>query len=144
MSNVSLTSISPLDITLRLGIALIIGLIIGGEREAKQKPAGLRTNMLVCFGSALFVVIPIELGIVQQNPDVLGRAIAGVAGGVGFIGGGAILRGDRVHGLTSAAAIWVSAALGVATGCGLWLLGLIGALVTWIVLKVIGKWKDYI
>lgn len=144
MSDVSLAQINLLDLVLRLGIALLIGFIIGGEREAKHKPAGLRTNMLVCFGSALFVLIPIELGLVPQNPDVLGRAIAGVAGGVGFIGGGAILRGDRVHGLTSAAAIWVSAALGVATGCGLWELGLIGALVTWLVLRVLGKWENYL
>lgn len=131
-----------LEITLRLVSALAVGAIIGWERETKDKPAGLRTNMLVSLGSALFVLIPIEIGAAQENLDILGRAIAGVAGGVGFIGGGTILRSDRVRGLTSAAAIWVSAALGVAVGCGLGLVGLIGAILTWVVLRVFKKWED--
>lgn len=100
-------------ILLRLGIALVTGAIIGLERETQHKPAGLRTNMLVSFGSALIVLVPIEIGAAQQNVDVLGRAISGVISGIGFIGGGTILRESKVRGLTSAAAIWVSAALGI-------------------------------
>ncbi len=141
------TSFAPLDwlhISLRLGIALLVGAIIGLERETKSKPAGLRTNMLVSFGSALVVLVPIQIGAAEQNLDVLGRAISGVISGVGFIGGGAILRESKVKGLTSAAAIWVSAALGITVGCGLWLLGLIGALITWIILRLFDKWKEYL
>ncbi len=141
------TSFAPLDwlhISLRLGIALLVGAIIGLERETKSKPAGLRTNMLVSFGSALIVLVPIQIGAAEQNLDILGRAISGVITGVGFIGGGTILRESRVKGLTSAAAIWVSAALGITVGCGLWLLGLIGALITWIILRLFDKWEKYI
>ena len=131
-------------ILLRLGIALVVGAIIGLERETKSKPAGLRTNMLVSFGSALMVLVPIEIGAAQQNLDVLGRAISGVISGIGFIGGGTILRESKIKGLTSAAAIWVSAALGITVGCGLWLLGLVGALITWIILRLFSKWEDYL
>ena len=141
------TSFAPLDwlhISLRLGVALLVGAIIGLERETKSKPAGLRTNMLVSFGSALVVLVPIQIGAAEQNLDILGRAISGVISGVGFIGGGTILRESKVKGLTSAAAIWVSAALGITVGCGLWLLGLIGALITWIILRLFDKWEEYI
>ncbi len=141
------TSFAPLDwlhISLRLGVALLVGAIIGLERETKSKPAGLRTNMLVSFGSALMVLVPIQIGAAEQNLDVLGRAISGVISGVGFIGGGTILRESKVKGLTSAAAIWVSAALGITVGCGLWLLGLIGALITWIILRLFDEWEKYI
>ena len=117
---------------------------IGLERETKHKPAGLRTNMLVSFGSALIVLVPIEIGAAQKNVDVLGRAISGVITGIAFIGGGTILHESRVKGLTSAAAIWVSAALGITVGCGLWLLGLVGALVTWIILRLFSKWEEYL
>ncbi len=131
-------------ILLRLGIALMVGAIIGLERETKNKPAGLRTNVLVCFGSALIVLVPIEIGAAQKNVDILGRAISGVISGIGFIGGGTILRESQVKGLTSAAAIWVSAALGITVGCGLWLLGLLGAFITWIILRVFNKWEDFL
>lgn len=126
---------------MRLGIALLVGTIIGLERETKSKPAGLRTNMLVSFSSALIVLVPIQIGAAQQNLDVLGRAISGVISGVGFIGGGTILRESRVKGLTSAAAIWVSAALGITVGSGLWLLGLVGASVAWIILRIVDRWE---
>ncbi|AFZ33714.1 MgtC/SapB transporter [Stanieria cyanosphaera PCC 7437] len=132
------------DLLFRLGIALIVGTIIGLERESKNKPAGLRTNMLVCFGSALLVLVPIEIGAAQQNLDVLGRIIAGIITGIGFIGGGTILRESKVKGLTSAATIWMSCVLGITIGCGLWLLGLGGALVTFIILSVFSKWEDYL
>ena len=138
---------APIDwqnISLRLGIALVVGAIIGLERETQSKPAGLRTNMLVSFGSALIVLVPIQIGAAQQNVDVLGRAISGVVSGVGFIGGGTILRESKVKGLTSAAAIWVSAALGITVGCGLWLLGLAGAVIAWIILRLFDKWEEYL
>ena len=100
--------------------------------------------MLVSFGSALIVLVPIEIGAAEQNLDVLGRAISGVISGIGFIGGGTILRESKVKGLTSAAAIWISAALGITVGCGLWLLGLVGTLITWIILRLFDKWEEYL
>lgn len=133
---------SFLELSFRLGIALLTGTLIGLEREVKGKPAGLRTNMLVSMGAALFVLIPIQLGIAQENPDSLSRAIAGIINGVGFIGAGTILRSSKVRGLTSAAAIWVSAALGVAVGCGLWIIGLIGAGLTLIILRVFSRFES--
>lgn len=132
------------NLALRLGVALLVGAIIGLEREMKSKPAGLRTNMLVSFGSALVVIVPIEIGAAEQNLDVLGRAISGVISGIGFIGGGTILRESKVKGLTSAAAVWVSAALGITVGCGLWILGLAGAVVTWIILRLLDKLEEYL
>lgn len=140
----SFAPISWEHISLRLAIALVVGTIIGLEREIKSKPAGLRTNMLVSFGSALIVLVPIQIGAAQQNLDILGRAISGVVSGVGFIGGGTILRESKVRGLTSAAAVWVSAALGITAGCGLWVLGLVGALITWIILRLFDKWEEYL
>ncbi|MEB3181951.1 MAG: MgtC/SapB family protein [Nostocaceae cyanobacterium] len=130
----------------RLCLALVVGGIIGSERELKQKPAGLRTHMLVCVGSAMFVLIPLQMGIHSSSPDALSRVIQGVAAGIGFIGAGEILRpsaqtnsSKTVQGLTSAAAIWVSAALGVAAGCGLWRLGLTGAFVSLLILNIFKK-----
>ncbi|MGB7416881.1 MAG: MgtC/SapB family protein [Thermosynechococcaceae cyanobacterium] len=129
-------------LSLRLGAALLVGTVIGWEREAKSKPAGLRTNMLVSFGSALFILVPIQIGALQQNIDILGRTISGIISGVGFIGAGTIFRDSKVHGLTSAAAIWVSAALGVAVACGLWGIGLLGALVAWVILRLFSRLED--
>lgn len=143
LSNYYLSPNDWLKITLRLCLALLIGAIIGLERQLKHKPAGLRTHMLVSFGSALFTLIPLQAGAAHPNSDSLGRVIQGIATGVGFLGAGEIVRDasqergrTEVRGLTSAAAIWVSAALGIAAGCGFWQLGLIGALLCWLVLKI--------
>lgn len=133
-----------LGIFVRLSIALLAGGIIGLEREIRDKPAGLRTHMLVSFGSALFTLVPILIGDAQRSSDALARVIQGISAGIGFVGGGVILResqasseGFKVRGLTSAAAVWVSAALGLAAGCGLWQLSVIAAGVTLVVLKVV-------
>lgn len=127
----------------RLSLSLLVGAIIGWERQLTHKPAGLRTYMLVSFGAALFVLVPIQLGSVQ---DSISRVIQGIAAGVGFLGGGEILRQDRqetgrveIRGLTSAAAIWVTAALGIAAGCGLWQMSLVGAALCWLVLRIVKK-----
>ena len=100
--------------------------------------------MLVCFGSAFFVLVPLLIATTQESREAaVSRVIQGITAGVGFIGAGEILRASqeeakqvRVQGLTSAAAIWVSAALGIAAGCGLWQLGLIGAVLSLFVLSV--------
>ncbi|HEY9727394.1 MAG TPA: MgtC/SapB family protein [Chroococcales cyanobacterium] len=139
-------------ILIRLGVALLVGAIIGLERETGHKPAGLRTYTLVSLGSALFTLIPILLGNTERSADALSRVIQGITAGVGFVGGGAILRESRspnkdevkVRGLTSAAAIWVSAALGTAAGCGLWLMSLIAAMLTLVVLKLFKKLEPHL
>ena len=130
--------VGDLHLLLRLGIALLIGAVIGWERETKGKAAGFRTNLLVSFGTALLVLIPIQTGMAERSVEAMSRVIQGVIAGIGFIGGGTILRGDSdVKGLTSAAAIWVSAALGIAAGCGLWRLSLVGVVVGWLILRVL-------
>lgn len=142
-------AISPNDwlgLTVRLSIALLVGAIIGLEREIKDKPAGLRTHMLVSLGSALFVLVPILSGVTDNHPEDLTRIIQGVIGGIGFVGAGVILHESqsssqekRVRGLTTAAAIWVSAALGTAAGCGLWQTSLIATTLTFVVLRVVKR-----
>lgn len=134
-----------LGLLFRLFLSLLFGGIVGWERELRNKPAGFRTHMIVSFGAALFVLVPIVLGIAKDG-DSIARIIQGVASGVGFLGGGEIIRasgdqseGIRVRGLTSAAAIWTSAGLGVAAGCGLWQLGLIGALFSFFILRTLKK-----
>lgn len=127
---------------------MLVGAIIGLERQLRQKPAGLRTHMLVSFGSALLVLIPLQIATVEETRDALSRVIQGIATGIGFLGAGEIVREsqDRVRlsqirGLTSAAAIWVSAGLGIAAGCGLWQMSLIAALLSLLVLSLFKKFE---
>ena len=134
------------NIIFRLCIALLSGAIIGIERQLRHKPAGLRTHMLVSLGAAIFTLIPLSTAGLNADANALSRVIQGIAAGVGFLGAGEILHESsnqsqrpEIHGLTSAAAVWVSAALGIAAGCGLWQLGLIGALLTFLVLTVFKK-----
>lgn len=130
------------DMLLRLGLAVVIGGMIGWERELEDKPAGLRTHMLVSLGSALLVMTGIQTGMVQETADTMSRIIQGIVTGIGFLGAGEIFSSSRtesgairIRGLTTAAAIWVSTALGVAAGCGLWLMSLTGAALTVIILQ---------
>jgi putative Mg2+ transporter-C (MgtC) family protein len=139
-------SLNLQQITFRLCLALLTGAIIGLERQLRHKPAGLRTHMLVSMGAAIFTLIPLSTTGLNPSADDLSRVIQGIAAGVGFLGAGEILRQSsdeshrtEIHGLTSAAAIWVSAALGIAAGCGLWQLGLIGAVLTFLVLNFFKK-----
>lgn len=102
----------------RLCAAAVLGALIGYDREKMGKPAGLRTHMLVAMGATLFVLAPAESGMAVVD---LSRVVQGVAAGVGFLGAGAILKltGEReVLGLTTAATIWMTAAIGVAVGFG--------------------------
>jgi len=140
--------LAPLDwqqIMLRLGVALITGAIIGLDRELRSKSAGLRTHMLVSLGSALFILVPVQLNIAQASADAFSRVLQGVITGVGFVGGGVILRDRRpesemrVEGMTTATAIWIASALGVAAGCGLWLLGLAGAFLSLFTLSALKR-----
>jgi putative Mg2+ transporter-C (MgtC) family protein len=105
-------------ITLRLVIAGILGGVLGYEREQKGKSAGVRTHMLVAMGAALFVLIPQQAGATTAD---LSRVLQGLIAGIGFLGAGTIVVGTReveTKGLTTAAGIWVTAAIGVAVGLG--------------------------
>ena len=112
---------SDMEMILRLGGATLAGAIVGLNRELTHKPAGLRTHALVSLGSAVMTLISVRLmfqSSVADDGAVL-RTIQGIITGIGFIGGGVILRLPReqtVHGLTTAASIWIVAALGIAFG----------------------------
>ena len=105
-------------VLLRLLLAAVMGGLLGFEREAQGKDAGIRTHMLVAMGAALFVLVSQQDGMLSAD---LSRVVQGVIAGVGFLGAGAILKLDgeeRVKGLTTAAGIWLTAAIGVAAGMG--------------------------
>jgi putative Mg2+ transporter-C (MgtC) family protein len=123
----------------QLAVAALLGALIGIQRESVGKAAGLRTHMLVSLGAALFVISGLEYGM---SSDGLSRVIQGLATGIGFIGGGAILklRDEReITGLTTAAGIWMTSAVGVAVGLGRLGSAAIGAVLTWIILSVFAK-----
>jgi putative Mg2+ transporter-C (MgtC) family protein len=112
-------------LVLRLILATALGAAVGVNRELRLKPAGLRTHTLVALGAALFTMIGLTLTNVNgtYDPSATSRVLQGIIVGVGFIGGGVILRRDDlrgVYGLSTAASIWIVAATGVAAGCGLW------------------------
>ena len=126
-------------VVVRLLAAALLGGIVGYERERAGRPAGLRTHMLVALGAALFVIACEESGM---DSDGLSRVIQGIATGIGFIGGGAILKlaAEReIKGLTTAAGIWMTAAVGVAAGLGRWGSAAVGVLLTWIILSILIK-----
>ena len=108
-------------IFLRLLIAALAGAAVGWNRFRAGKPAGVGTHSLVALGSAIFVAIPVTMGALRGG-DGATRVIQGVAAGIGFLGAGEIFRdpsaAGRVQGLTSAAALWVTAALGILAVCG--------------------------
>ena len=118
MSGAELARVLHADLLLQLALATLLGGLIGLERELKGKPAGLRTNILICIGAATFTHLSIQMGAGTGDP---GRIAAQVLTGIGFIGAGTILhsRGE-VTGLTSAATIWVVSAIGMALGMGLY------------------------
>ena len=104
--------------TVRMVVALALGAVIGWDRERRDAEAGLRTHMLVALGAALFVLVPAEAGM---GNDELSRIIQGLVSGIGFLGAGAVLKrsnAGRIHGLTTAASIWATAAVGMAAGLG--------------------------
>jgi putative Mg2+ transporter-C (MgtC) family protein len=133
-----------LSILARLSLAIFTGGLVGLERQIDRKPAGLRTHMLVSLGAAIFVMAGLQLS--SNGLDNTTRIIQGIVSGIGFLGAGEIFAKSRttpeevkIQGLTSASAIWVSASLGVAAGCGLWFMALSGAIATTLVLYVIKR-----
>jgi putative Mg2+ transporter-C (MgtC) family protein len=109
------------EIVVRLALATLFGGLVGLNREWQGKPAGLRTHALVSLGGAQLTVVALFLGTGDDSAP--SRVLQGVVAGVGFIGAGVILHrpdGRHVEGLTTAAAIWMVAAIGIAAGAGLW------------------------
>ena len=127
--------IADLELIRRLMTAALLGMALGIERELKQKDAGLRTNILIAVGAALFTVMSIELA----GPDGdQGRIAAQIVTGIGFLGAGAIMRTDAgIQGLTTAATVWVNAAVGVAAGGGSYHLAFIATGITLAALLVL-------
>jgi putative Mg2+ transporter-C (MgtC) family protein len=124
-----------LEMVLRLLLSAALGACIGYQRERAHKPAGLRTHILISMGSALFTVVSV-FGFGSQGVDA-SRIAAGVVTGVGFIGAGVIfrgMRGDAIMGITTAASVWVSAAVGLAAGAGMYIVAPVVTLITVVVL----------
>lgn len=126
-------------ITIRLLIAAILGGILGYEREQKGKSAGIKTHMLVAIGSALFVFIPQQVGVSEAD---LTRVLQGLAAGIGFLGAGTIIKGNNdedIKGLTTAAGIWLTAAIGIAAGMGREATAILSTLLALAILNIIPR-----
>jgi len=115
-----LNAVLRFDLLLKLLLAVVLGGAIGLEREIKAKPAGLRTNILICVGAALLTDVSVRIGLVGgQRIGDPARIAAQIVSGIGFIGAGTIMQGGgTITGLTSAATIWVVAAIGITIGAG--------------------------
>lgn len=126
-------------IVLRLTIAAVLGGILGFEREQQGKAAGVRTHMLVALGSALFVFVPQQMG--TQNAD-LTRVLQGLLAGIGFLGAGSIIKGNgegQIQGLTTAASVWLTAAIGMAAGLGRESTAILSTLLAYVILTLMPK-----
>ena len=137
--------IPVLEILERLLASLVAGALIGWDRERKNKPAGLRTHMLVTLGSATFCVMAFEVGAAlserygERGVDPM-RVLDGVVGGIGFLGAGSIIQArGRVQGITTAAGVWMAGALGAACGVGAYKLAALSAVLAFLVLTVLAK-----
>ena len=126
-----LTTAQEIEIAVRLRLAAIFGLAVGYERRSADKPAGLRTLSLVCLGSAMFTIIS-AFGFETADQS---RVAAQIVTGVGFLGAGTILRsGVTISGLTTAATIWATAAIGMAVGSGLYIASVSGTVLILVIL----------
>ncbi|OZA06005.1 MAG: methyltransferase [Methylophilaceae bacterium 17-44-8] len=126
-------------VVLRLMIASLLGGLLGYERELRGKSAGLRTHMLVALGAALFILVPQQAG---ASPADVSRILQGLIAGVGFLGAGAIMIGqqkDNETGLTTAATIWITAAIGITVGIGFETTAVLSTLLTLAILALIPK-----
>ena len=126
------------QLVLRMLLAAFLGGLLGLEREVRGKSAGIRTHMLVALGSAMFVLVPLQMGM---NEEGLSRVIQGLLAGVGFLCAGSILKSegdDQIYGLTTAAGLWMTAAIGVAAGIGREATAVLSTLLTLGILALIG------
>lgn len=126
------------EVTFELLLAAFLSMIIGLDRERRQRPAGLRTHMLVGLGSCLFTVLSVY-AFPGSDPA---RIAAQIVVGIGFLGAGTIIKYERdVHDLTTAATIWATAAVGMAVGVGAWFLALAATVIIWFILAVIRRFS---
>lgn len=135
-----------LDIVARLAAATLIGGAIGVDREMRRKPAGLRTHALVSLGSAIVMLSSIDLATTAAgfSSEPVSRAVQGIIVGIGFLGGGVIVKGasgGSVHNLTTAASIWVVAGLGLVCGAGQWVIAITAVLLALAVLRLGGPFE---
>ena len=137
---------SPTDIIIELALSIVVGGAIGAEREYRSKSAGFRTITLICLGATIFTIFSQIIGG-PGNPD---RIASNIVTGIGFVGAGVIFKGDstsKVNGITTAAMIWVTAALGMAIGAGyLWVAGIATAmiLIVLFVFAMLEGWIDQV
>ncbi len=136
-----MTGIEPATLLniVKVVVAMLCGGLIGLERARDQKPAGVRTQMLVAMGSALFMVVSMSMGN-RVNVDPT-RIAAQVVSGIGFLGAGAIIRErGSVMGMTTAASIWVTASIGLAIGAGMFLEGILLTIIAYLVLGWLSRY----
>jgi putative Mg2+ transporter-C (MgtC) family protein len=142
MSKTYILNFGALDTLIAVGkllVALACGAVIGWEREVHEKAAGLRTHMLVSAGSCLFGIVGLEVQSVFPGDDVL-RVVQGIVMGMGFLAGGVIFReGASVRGLTTAAGLWVLAAIGLTVGLGGFLLAFVATFLSFVTISLLGK-----
>jgi putative Mg2+ transporter-C (MgtC) family protein len=132
-------------ILMRLALAAVLGGIVGVERELNGHPAGLRTNILIAISSCLFTILSIKAFPLTGNAQDTGRVAAQIVTGVGFLGAGAVIQTKRaVHGLTTAATIWMVAAVGMAVATDLYMLGVATTILTTAVLMILGPLSTWL
>ena len=142
----TITPFSTKEVLIRLGIAVVIGCVVGIEREYKNRPAGLRTHVLVCLGACMISLIEcVFMHQVDAQANVhttynFGRMSAQVISGIGFLGAGTIfMQSKKIAGLTTAASLWNTACLGLATGYGYYWMSLIGCALVLVVLLLLQR-----
>jgi putative Mg2+ transporter-C (MgtC) family protein len=133
------TLISPRDIVLRLAAAMLVGSILGINRDLRDKPAGLKTHGLVTIGAAMLTMVSISFAAMSASIDggTISRVAQGIITGIGFLGAGVILRGESgqsVHGLTTAASVWIAACFGIACGAGQWRVAITALIMSLVIL----------
>jgi putative Mg2+ transporter-C (MgtC) family protein len=125
------------QLLLRLGLAAGLGGLLGFQREVVGRAAGLRTHMLVALGSAFFIVLPVQAGMDLTD---LSRVLQGLTTGIGFLGAGTILKREgQIEGLTTAASLWLTAAVGIAAGMGREMSAVLGTVLAFLILAVVPR-----
>jgi putative Mg2+ transporter-C (MgtC) family protein len=132
------------QVCVRLFIAVLLGGLLGYEREKNESAAGLRTHMMVALGAALFVIVPQQAGMRIED---LSRVLQGIIAGIGFLGAGAIIKlsdKEEIKGLTTAASIWATAAIGVSAGMGRELTAILSTALALVILAVLPRIEEHI
>lgn len=143
----NLNELNTITIIFRMLLAVLIGGIIGTERDMKNRAAGMRTHMLVCMGAAIVMMTNEYIYMLYNQPNIdMTRMAAQVVSGIGFIGAGTILvtRDNRIKGLTTAAGLWAAAALGLAIGIGFYEIAIIGSILIIAVVTLMKPFKDFV